>query len=129
MISQECIDNSEHRQNALSLVESLPDLNKAVLLYLVAFLQVRLYDCTYSVVHVCTFYIHVYMYITTCTMYIMDEVVIVYMCMCVSVWVKGHNQGTIPTCTCALIAGRTCGSKYTCTCAMCKLWTDEVSIL
>ena len=40
--SQECIDNCENDVNALSLVESLPDLNKELLIYLVQFLKVCL---------------------------------------------------------------------------------------
>lgn len=36
---QECIDNCENEANALSLVASLPDLNKSLLMYLVRFLK------------------------------------------------------------------------------------------
>ena len=39
--SEECITNCDHRHNAVSLVESLPDLNKQVLYYLLRFLKVR----------------------------------------------------------------------------------------
>ena len=39
--SEECIANCDHRHNAVSLVESLPDLNKQVLYYLLRFLKVR----------------------------------------------------------------------------------------
>ena len=41
MCSEECIANCEHRQNAISLIESLPDVNKAILYYLLRFLKVR----------------------------------------------------------------------------------------
>ena len=40
-LSQDCIDNCDRRANAISLVESLPDLNKELLIYLVRFLKVR----------------------------------------------------------------------------------------
>lgn len=36
---EECIANCDHRQNAISLVESLPDLNKHVLYFLLRFLK------------------------------------------------------------------------------------------
>lgn len=36
---EECIANCDHRHNAMSLVESLPDLNKQVLYYLLRFLK------------------------------------------------------------------------------------------
>lgn len=39
-LSQDCIDNCDRRANAISLVESLPDLNKELLIYLVSFLKV-----------------------------------------------------------------------------------------
>jgi hypothetical protein len=39
-LSQDCIDNCDQRANAISLVESLPDLNKELLIYLVRFLKV-----------------------------------------------------------------------------------------
>lgn len=38
--SDECINNSDNQANALSLVDSLPDLNRELLIYLVKFLKV-----------------------------------------------------------------------------------------
>ena len=39
-LSQECIDNCDHKMNAISLIGSLPNLNKRLLLYLIRFLKV-----------------------------------------------------------------------------------------
>ena len=48
MCSEECITNCDHRHNAVSLVESLPDLNKQVLYFLLRFLKVRV-GCASSI--------------------------------------------------------------------------------
>ena len=39
-LSQECVDNCDHKMNAISLIGSLPNLNKRLLLYLIRFLKV-----------------------------------------------------------------------------------------
>ena len=41
--SEECISNCDHAHNAVSLVESLPELNKQVLFYLLRFLKVSVF--------------------------------------------------------------------------------------
>ncbi len=58
--SDECINNCDNEMNALSLVDSLPELNKKLLLYLVDFLKVHV--C--SNIHVCYIYFILRLYVT-----------------------------------------------------------------
>ena len=50
-LSQDCIDNCDRRANAISLIESLPDLNKELLIYLVRFLKVNGWSPTFYQCH------------------------------------------------------------------------------